>query len=311
MTECERLIKENLLDPQFLKEETRCDWRVDENTKKLWALQIDLIKQVERICRKYGLTYYLMGGGCIGAVRHGGCIPWDDDLDIALKREDYNVFVEKAPLELEEPYFFQSPVTDPVFYRPHVIIRNSNGTCISKGNQKLSCNNGICIDVFPLDGYDDSFKNRLFWKISYFKNLVAVTSYNAFSAKNHRILRKLLYFSRIIIFPFGLKHYYIKYNERCTQLSKKYTDNIGLQYAHFGKMCVTWKAKYFDSAINVPFEYTTLSIPCGYHEILSAQFGDYMQFPPIDKRGNKHLFEIDPDTPYKKYCGEKYGVKYN
>ena len=66
----------------------------------------------------------------------------------------------------------------------------------------------------------------------------------------------------------------------------------------------------FDEAIYVPFEYTTLPIPKGYHEMLTATYGDYMQFPPVEKRGGKHSFEFEPDVPYKEYCHQKYGVNY-
>ena len=70
MTECERLIKEGLLPPSFLEAETRCDYYVDEKMKKLWALQIDLVKKAEALCKKHGLTLFVIGGGCIGAIRH-------------------------------------------------------------------------------------------------------------------------------------------------------------------------------------------------------------------------------------------------
>ena len=310
MTECERLIQEGRLKADFLREETRCEYHIDETMKKLWALQIDLMKQIEAVCTRHHITCFLIGGGCIGAIRHKGCIPWDDDIDVALKREDYNIFVEKAQNELQPPYFLQTPVTDPAFYRPFAVIRNSNGTCISKGDQKLTCNNGVLIHIFPLDGYENIIKCKLFKKVSHIKNIIAVTSYNAFSANNHKVLRKILYCLRPIVFPFGIKRYYIRHNEACTKLSKKYKNKIGLQYTHFDKNCWTWDAKLFETTQDAVFEYTTLPIPSGYHEILKATYGDYMEFPPVEKRGNKHLFEIEPDVPYKTYCHEKYGTIY-
>jgi len=310
MTECNRLISEGKLDPSFLESETRCGWFVDEKTKKLWALQIDLVKQIEMICTKYGLTYYLIAGGCIGAIRHNGCIPWDDDLDVAMKREDYNIFMEKAPLELKDPYFLQTPITDPGFYRPHIIIRNSNGTCITKGNQKMSCNNGICIDVFPLDGFEENLECRLFRKISQFRNLVAVTSYNSSSARNHKVLRRIVRLFSFIVFPFGIQHYFNTQNKKCTKLSEKYPAHIGIQYTHFSKLCWTWDKTLFDKIEWHDFEYTKMPIPEGYNEILTSTYRNYMKFPPLNKRGDKHEFEIDPDVPYKKYCQEKYGVVY-
>ena len=310
MTECERLINAGELDASFLEAETRCGYHVDSKMKKVWALQLDLVKQIEAVCQRHNLTYYIIGGALIGAIRHKGYIPWDDDIDVALKRDDYNVFVKKAQEELNEPYFLQTPVTDPSFYRPFVIIRNSNGTCISKGDQKLDCNNGICVHIFPLDGYEDNLSCRLFKFIAHVKRTCAMLTYNIKSAKDKLTYRRLMYFARVFILPFGIQRSFRKINEACTRRSAKYKGQIGTQYTHFDKMCWTWDASLFDEVINVPFEYTTLPIPKGYHEILTATYGDYMQFPPVEKRGNKHSFEFEPDVPYKEYCHQKYGVNY-
>ena len=120
--------------------------------------------------------------------------------------------------------------------------------------------------------------------------------------------RILLFLVRPLFFPFGLKRYYYSRNKKCTKLSKKYRDKLGIQYAHFDKQRMIWNAGVFDSAIEVPFEYTTLPIPSGYYEMMTETYGNYMKFPPVEKRGNKHAFEIEPDVPYKEYCGKKYGV---
>ena len=310
MTECERLIRNGLLDASFLEEETRCCYHIDTKMKKLWALQIDLVKQIEAICRKYHLTCFLIGGGCIGAIRHKGCIPWDDDIDVGLKREDYNFFVEKALQELKHPYFLQTPITDPSFYRPFVVMRNSNGTCLVRGDRKYDCNNGILIHVFPLDGYENNMECNLFERISHIKNSIANRYRNSFSADSLKIKDIIVRLLKPFVFPFGIKHYYNSFNQKCTRLSNKYKDKIGIQYTHFDNNHWTWNSSLFDSAIDAPFEYTTLPIPKGYHEMLSETYGNYMEFPPVDKRGNKHMFEIEPDVPYKEYCHEKYGTVY-
>lgn len=273
-------------------------------------MQIDLVKQIEKICKNNGLTYYLIGGGCIGTIRHQGYIPWDDDLDVAMKRDDYNTFIEKASLELDEPYFLQTPITDPGFYRPFIRLRNSNGTCISKGDKKTTCNNGICIDIFPLDGYEDNLECRLFRKVSRIKSTIAVVTYNANSADSHKMLRKVIRAFRFIIFPFGIGHFFKNYNKKCTALSKKYPKRIGVQYAHFSRLPFAWDEAIFKEAEWKSFEYTMMPIPAGYDEMMRKQYGDYMKLPPMEKRGNKHLFEIEPDIPYKKYCHDKYGVNY-
>ena len=89
MTECERIIASGILPEEFLREEIRCDYLVTEKYKKVWAVEIDLLLELDRVCRKHGLKYFLMYGTLLGAVRHGGFVPWDDDLDVIMLRGDY------------------------------------------------------------------------------------------------------------------------------------------------------------------------------------------------------------------------------
>ncbi len=311
MTECERLIGDGTLDASFLEEEIRCGYHISKKNKQLWALQIDLIQQIEVICKKHQLSFFLIGGGCIGAIRHKGYIPWDDDIDVGLKREDYNCFVESAQQELSPPYFLQTPITDPSFYRPFVVMRNSNGTCLERGDRKYDCNNGILIHVFPLDGYENNLECKLFAYVSHIKNSIANRYRNSFSEGTLKLKDVAARLMKPFVFPFGLKHYYKAFNRKCTKLSRKYKKKIGVQYTHYdGKDKWTWDSECFESSEMKPFEYINLPIPKGAHQMLTFSYGDYMQFPPEEQRINKHGFEIDPDTPYKIYCHNKYGINY-
>ena len=179
------------------------------------------------------------------------------------------------------------------------------------GKVLIKCNNGVFVHIFPLDGYEDNIHCRVFHLLSHIKKTVSIWTYNISSAKDHIIKRKLMYLARLLIMPRGIQHCWKKLNEKCTEISTKYKDKIGNQYTHFDKACWTWDAHVFDEAIYVPFEYTTVPIPKGYHEMLTVTYGDYMKFPPVEKRVNKHSLEYEPDVPYKEYCHQQYGVKYN
>ena len=98
MTEAERIMQKGFLRKDFLKEEVICDFLVDEKRKKIWAIELDLLREFDRVCKKYNLKYYMWFGSLIGAIRHHGFIPWDDDLDVAMLREDYERFMEVAKL---------------------------------------------------------------------------------------------------------------------------------------------------------------------------------------------------------------------
>ena len=96
------------LPEDYLNEEERDGYLVTSEVKQLWAVLLDILVQIDSICKKHNIQYFLCGGTLLGAVRHRGFIPWDDDLDVMMKRNDYNRFCEVAPIELQQPYFFQT-----------------------------------------------------------------------------------------------------------------------------------------------------------------------------------------------------------
>ena len=114
---------------------------------------LDLLKNFISICQKNGLTYFLVCGSALGAVKYKGFIPWDDDIDVGMPRKDYDIFVNKAQELLPENIFLQNYRTDKEF--PHVFskLRDSSTTLIEKGVAHLNMHHGIYIDVFPIDGY--------------------------------------------------------------------------------------------------------------------------------------------------------------
>ena len=112
----------------FLEEEVRCGYTVSAEMKKLWAVELDLLAEFDRVCKKHGLTYFAFGGTLLGAVRHQGFIPWDDDIDVVMFREDYRRLTQIAAEEFRHPYFFQTPFTDCGLVMGGSRLRNSNTT---------------------------------------------------------------------------------------------------------------------------------------------------------------------------------------
>ena len=124
MTECERIVKSGFTSEKYLQPETRNGFYVDTTRKKVWLIALDLLHQFDSICQKYSLRYYLMFGSLLGAVRHNGFIPWDDDVDVAMPREDYEKIM-KLKNEFKHPYFLQNPYSDNGYYQSFMKLRNS------------------------------------------------------------------------------------------------------------------------------------------------------------------------------------------
>lgn len=141
-----------------LAEEIICDYLVTSKIKEVWQLELDMLEEVDRICQKYEIEYFLQGGTLLGAVRHKGYIPWDDDIDIVMRRNDYNKFLEIAQKELGDKYFLQYYKTERKYNRGHAQIRNPNTTAIIKGDEFNNFNKGIFIDIFPLDNIPNDKK---------------------------------------------------------------------------------------------------------------------------------------------------------
>ena len=150
------------LPDAFLKEEIRCEYMITPEKKAVWAVELDLLTEFDRVCKKNNIKYCADGGTLLGAVRHKGFIPWDDDIDLAMLRSEYEKLCEVAPKEFKEPYFFQTDKTDIDYARGHAQLRNSRTTGILKSEMGTGCkfNQGIFIDIFPFDAVPEDEKEK-------------------------------------------------------------------------------------------------------------------------------------------------------
>ncbi len=299
MTECERIIAEGILPESFFKEETRCEYRISEKMKKIWAVEIDLYFKFAEICDKHHLKYWADGGTMLGAVRHKGFIPWDDDLDVTMPRADYEKFIEIAPKELSYPYFLQTPYTDPGYYISYIKLRNLNTTSLSLPFRNAPFKQGIAIDVFPLDFLDlTTFEKE---KAQIKESIMKCSSFMKRGSECYLDERQMAN--------------YRKYQtntplEEYEKIQKLASNPLYKNSEWISDRVVTiltsqeqlWKTAWFDETIMMPFETFEIPLPKEYDLRLKAQFGDYMQFPPVEKRGNWHTGVIwDPDKPYTDY----------
>lgn len=301
-------------DREYICEEVRDGWLVSETIKKVWWIQMDLLKVFDSICKKYNLRWFPDGGVLIGVIRHKGFIPWDDDVDVCMPREDYNKFLKVCPKELSSPYFLQTPLSDRDCYMYWSSLRNSNTTGNRKCCMNTKQNNGIAIDIIPMEGCENNYivymMRRTPLRIA---SVICNTYVNEFNMSTkavmlRKILRKLNINYREIykwLEKQNSRHPMSKY-EKCTQTLIA----DPMVYGKDGLKKVIQNKADYESTIEMPFENMTLPVPCGYDHILKNYYGDYMAFPPFDERQGKHDMIFEPDIPYKEYCSKRFGVIY-
>lgn len=297
-------IKCNLPDG-FLNEEIRSGFVVSGKLKAVWAVELDLLEEFMRICAKYGIKYQIFGGSLLGAIRHKGYIPWDDDLDIALTREEYRRFLEVAPKELKEPYFLQTALSDRMFFFGTARLRNSLTTGVIDWFDRPEYNNGIYIDLYVLDGqamtwWQNFFRSKLKW---FAEKLLMASTYLGKASWSKRLFYNM-------IRPFAsLFSYETRYAFYERQLMRYNKDAAILSQVTHGDYTYKYRIRkeHWESTTMVPFEWLMVPAPADYDSVLKGIYGDYKKLPPIEVRGKWHegLVHFEPMKPYTQYFKER------
>lgn len=264
------------LPNSFYEEEKRLNYTITKNMKEVWAVELDLLLELDRVCNKYNLKYFADGGTLLGAVRHGGFIPWDDDIDIVMLREDYDKLIHKYCQEFKKPYFMQSAYTDVRYPRPHAQLRNSQ-TCAILKNEigRAYFNQGIFIDIFPLDGVTLSDK-ELTRQVNKIKRKKRVFSAVCMGSNNYVL--KLLKNICFKLYPY--KQQYFKFEKLVSKNTYNDTGYVdALSFRNDVKKCNRFSIDYYNEMNYVKFETIKVPIPAGYNEILKRYYGDDYMVP--------------------------------
>jgi len=266
-------------------------------SQKLKKTELDILVSFIRACEELDLRYYVLGGTLLGAVRHRGFIPWDDDIDVGMPRADYEIFLREGQKYLEAPYFLQTFRTDPQYTLNFAKIRNSSTTFMETSLRGRNLNHGVYIDIFPLDFYpDDPGTERRLRRKNWF--LAGRLAADFFYAK------KLPARSR-------MKHLLCKLRHPSVEKVLRMREDLFRSVEAGSRLvnhCGAWgdreimPIQWFGEGCELEFEGLKVRAPKQWHSCLTQLYGDYMTPPPPEKRIGHHYCDvIDLDRPYTNY----------
>lgn len=266
-----------------------------KDIKKEWnATILDILKAFMKICKDNELTYYCCAGTAIGAVRHHGIIPWDDDIDVIMPRPDYDRLLEIAKTANFGKYEIITPYDDETYPLYFSKLSNRNTTLIE--DRQIPCVIGLYVDIFPLDATDDDVAKAKRLKDRYTKiinRLNAVSTHNTFG-EYLSLLKKKEEWGRFAIKTLAffcrsaVRRHLIRQMDRLSHLyDYDKAKNVQVYTGSYGHREVFPKS-WLGKGKEFPFEDTTVLLPECYDEYLRHFFNDYMQFPPVEQRIEKH-----------------------
>lgn len=259
--------------------------------KEIQSGSLETLEKLEEICDKIGARYFLTFGSLLGAIRHKGFIPWDDDIDIFMPRPDYEKFVNycKESAESILPFELKHFSTCKKYVYP--IARMSDSRYYVDYNTDKDYGLGLFVDIYPLDGFNPEDKKTQ-KKILNLRKIVGYCALKRF-VKSGGFVKNVFRFVAYSLSRFINLNKILK---KMDNLAKKNA------YEDFEKVsCTLWEAPFyiekseFDKITDVPFENTTARIPNGYHDFLTRTFGDYMTPPPENDQTAHHFY-----SAYKK-----------
>ena len=258
--------------------------------REIQQMELGIMEYIHETCQKIGVKYFLAYGSLIGAVRHKGFIPWDDDMDICMLREDYEKLQDYLIANPDERYEVMSYKNNLNYVYPFMKVQD-NHTYLLEEDVRIDSNMGIYVDIFPVDGYEDDsvFKDKMTRLIKK-RQLSCYTFKGITNTKS--LLNSLIRYISVIIFYFTNTNKYIRGIDELAQ-SRKVDDYELVDYLIYKDMNKpVWKREWLKQTITGVFEGKEFMIPKNYHEILTSDYGDYTQLPPVELRSSHHDFQL-------------------
>lgn len=278
-----------MISDEFLKPEIRSGFQIEEMMKRAWATELTVLSEIDRICEKYRITYHANYGTLLGAARHGGFVPWDDDMDISMKRPDYMKFLSVAGSELPEPMRVQSIQTKKDHYGPIGAVVNRVKVDLGTDEDRavteryFGCPYVVGVDVYPLDYIPRDPDDAGLQKVLYESVYDAAYRYEELKTSGElpAILAELERLTGASLPQDGeLRHRLWVLSEQIAMLYQEeesdsliwMPDRI-FQDTYDMRRDKTW----YDDVERIPFEMMTVPVPKGYRKLLELLYNDYME----------------------------------
>ncbi|MBQ0054812.1 MAG: LicD family protein [Synergistaceae bacterium] len=272
-----------------------------EQLRKVQLVELDILKKVIALCEKHNIEYFAAWGTLLGAVRHKGFIPWDDDVDLMMPRPEYERFCEIARQELEYPYFLQINKTDPLYNLHFAKVQNLE-TAFVGTHKPRSLKAGIFIDVFPIDAAPNTKQQKIIKQKYRLYKYCAYDFFNyepSFGDVFKRSIGKMINYT---IFGNKPPRFFFDKQEMLYKSCKYAEADIVIDYSekfYFAKQLL-------NERIYIDFEDTQLCCPAKYDILLTMLYGDYMTPPPIEKRAVHHdIFALSTEKSYMEFIKER------
>lgn len=261
-----------------LQEENRGGYIVSAQKKSIWNIQLKMLQKLIDVCNKHNLKIWADAGTLIGVVREHGFVPWDDDIDMVMMREDYDKLVSIASSEFADPYFFQCAYTDKLYPRGHAQLRYNGTAAILPNEVWCKFNQSIFIDIFV---YDELPKDRIVMLKNMLKAelLRKMLNMRVYWRCSPNIIRRVVKFvvSGLFFSVFGFKKIFRKFDKYYSNPDGELSDDLSCPTFNASLVFKLVKKKsWYAETIYMPFENISIPVPVGYDEILKNQYGDYM-----------------------------------
>ena len=260
------------------------------DVREIQQMELGIMEYIHEVCNKIGVKYFLAYGSLIGAVRHQGFIPWDDDMDICMLRDDYEKLQDYLIANPSERYQVMSYKNNRNYVYPFMKVRD-NQTYLIEEDVRIDSNMGIYVDIFPVDGYEDdqAFKDKMTTIIK--KRQLSCYTFKGITNKNS-FINSLIRYASVIAFYFTDTNKYVKQIDELAK-TRKVEDYELVDYLIYKDMNKpVWKREWLKDVTFGHFEGRDFLIPVNFHELLTSDYGNYMQFPPVEQQVSHHDFRL-------------------